>query len=80
MWLDNWQRNGEWVQTRCGCVYGQPSAVLVARCASFNEMTEVVCPGELRFTWGMDQAACDTCGGWCGVAVANWVRVEAPDA
>ncbi len=34
------------------------------------------CPGELRFRWGMTQAECDTCGAWCGIAVADWSRVE----
>lgn len=57
--------------------------VLIARCG--NDLWELSrgaapvmtrCAGLLRFRWGMTQAACDTCGAWCGVAVANWEAVE----
>lgn len=53
-------------------------AVLVARCENVTEPDGTPCPGRLRYHWGQSDAACDTCGGRCGIAVANWERVE-PD-
>lgn len=52
--------------------------VLVARCGNWDEERGRSCPGELRYCWGQSEAACDTCGGRCGIAVAAWVRVEEP--
>lgn len=34
------------------------------------------CPGLLRYRWGQSDAACDTCGARCGIAVATWARVD----
>lgn len=58
-----------------------PRPVLVARCDNYNETSvpyAAPCPGEMRFTWGAQQAKCTHCNAWCGIAVANWVRVEPP--
>lgn len=52
------------------------SQVLVARCDNYLEAEDKPCTGTLRFRWGMVQAACGACGGWCGIAVANWLTVE----
>jgi hypothetical protein len=49
--------------------------VLIAKCENEIEQSDF-CDGELRFEWGMGQAACDTCGAWCGIAVADWRRIE----
>jgi hypothetical protein len=54
-------------------------AILVARCENEVEqpdLTAIPCKGELHFEWGMQEAACKTCGAYCGVAVAEWIRVE----
>lgn len=51
-------------------------AVLVARCKNHREDLDEPCTGRIRFRWGQSQAACDTCGGYCGIAVAAWERVE----
>lgn len=55
-------------------------AVLVARCE--NELVDLTrsatlirCDGHLRYRWGQAQAACDTCGAYCGIAVAEWLEV-----
>jgi hypothetical protein len=53
----------------------ETTAVLIARCENYDEEKDAPCPGLLRFRWGMSEAACDLCGGWCGVAVARWERV-----
>jgi hypothetical protein len=53
---------------------------LVARCENFREDVEQPCTGRIRYRWGQPDAACDTCDGRCGVAVADWISVEpAPD-
>lgn len=51
-------------------------ATLIAGCEGQSEPEGTPCTGTLRFTWGMVQAACDTCGGWTGISVASWQRVE----
>jgi hypothetical protein len=50
--------------------------VLVASCDNRSEPDGVRCPGLLRYRWGQSEAACDTCGGRCGIAVATWLEVE----
>jgi hypothetical protein len=52
--------------------------VLVARCERYREDLDAPCTGRIRFRWGQSQAACGTCGAYCGVAVAAWERVEQP--
>lgn len=59
-----------------GHTAGQGAVTLVARCENVDETTEARCTGRLRFTWGMPEAACDACGARCGIAVAEWLRVE----
>lgn len=49
--------------------------VLIARCENYREDLDQPCTGRLRYRWGQIEAACDTCGGFCGVAVADWVEV-----
>jgi hypothetical protein len=49
--------------------------VLVARCENYREDLDQPCTSTLRYRCGMIQAACDTCGGYCGVAVARWTEV-----
>ena len=51
-------------------------AVLVAHCENEKAPDYTRCTGRLRFRWGQSQAACDTCGAYCGIAVADWVEVE----
>jgi hypothetical protein len=55
----------------------RPDNELIARCENVTGYgeDETSCPGLLHFRWGMSQAACDVCGAWCGVAVADWVEV-----
>jgi hypothetical protein len=56
------------------------STVLVASCDNVTPTHDgfegAPCSGHLRYRWGMIEAACDTCGGRCGIAVASWVAVE----
>lgn len=51
------------------------SKVLVAQCENFREVEQQPCFGRLRFRWGQSQVACDTCGAYCGIAVADWILV-----
>jgi hypothetical protein len=51
------------------------SPVLLARCENRVEPDGSHCPGLLRFRWGQSQAACDACGAFCGIAVADWLEV-----
>jgi hypothetical protein len=43
-----------------------------ARCDTYDEARDRPCPGLLTFHPGDVQAACDTCGGWCGYLVAHY--------
>lgn len=52
------------------------SAVLVAFCDNLIEPEGTTCTGRLRYRWGQSEAACDTCGGRCGIAVASWKQVD----
>jgi hypothetical protein len=54
------------------------TSVLVARCENVHEPDGTPCTGRLAFRWGQSEAACDTCGGRCGIAVADWLTVQ-PD-
>jgi hypothetical protein len=56
----------------------QTATVLIARCENLQEPDGAPCPGRLTFRWGQSDAACDTCGARCGVAVAAWLAVQ-PD-
>lgn len=55
-------------------------AILVATCGNLIEPDGRPCCGSLRYQWGQTEAACDTCGERCGVAVAPWLRVEHLDS
>jgi hypothetical protein len=49
---------------------------LIARCTNVSEPDGRDCPGLLRYLWGQIEAACDTCGARCGIAVALWIDVQ----
>lgn len=46
--------------------------VRYATCGTYDETRERDCPGRLAFRPGDRDAACDTCGGRCGVLVATY--------
>jgi hypothetical protein len=48
---------------------------LVALCGNVDEFDGTHCSGRLRYRWGQTEAACDTCGARCGIAVARWESV-----
>jgi hypothetical protein len=52
---------------------------LVAECGNRIEPDGHRCVGQLRYRWGMTEAACDACGARCGIAVAEWLTVQLPD-
>jgi hypothetical protein len=52
------------------------TSVLVARCENVHEPDGTPCTGRLSFRWGQSDAACDTCGARCGIAVADWLAVH----
>jgi hypothetical protein len=52
--------------------------VLIAECENQLEPGGERCPGRLRYARGQTEAACDLCGGRCGIAVAAWVAVAVP--
>lgn len=73
MWVTDYNdAEGYSHQRACSCA----PDVLVARCENYREDVDAPCAGRIRYRWGQTQAACDTCGGYCGVAVAAWERVE----
>lgn len=43
-----------------------------ANCTNYREDQDRPCTGTLRFHLGDPQAACDTCGAWCGWLVADY--------
>lgn len=52
------------------------SRILVATCENLIEPEGRHCIGFVRYRRGESDAACDTCGGRCGIAVAEWSHVE----
>jgi hypothetical protein len=48
--------------------------VRIALCTNYLEIEDKPCDGILRFLPDDVQAACPSCGAWCGYMVANYVR------
>lgn len=55
-----------------------PDRTLVAFCRNVPDYDDgEPCSGEIRFRWGQSQSSlCSVCGARCGIAVAEWDRVE----